>query len=239
MQAPSLQLLDSGRRSESCGARAQLLRPVWGLPGSGIEPVSCIDGRILYRWATRGAWMDLYHYLFIPSWLVFVAHTGFSPGVALGLHGYDAQAWVTHGMWDPHSPPRGWTPIPYTGKWILNHWTTREVPHWMSLNCSMKCICPALPWSLLCQRNFSRDLDFLVRSQPINVSTSLNRIVMVFPTETAATHSTFPSSQRCRKRDFCSDLIRKKTQTTTPALPPETLWRHVQMNNKAVCSQMT
>ena len=33
------------------------------------------------------------------------------------------------GMWGISSLSRGWTWIPCTEKWSLNHWTTREVPH--------------------------------------------------------------------------------------------------------------
>ena len=31
-------------------------------------------------------------------------------------------------MWDLSSQTRDWTCIPCNGRWILNHWTTREVP---------------------------------------------------------------------------------------------------------------
>ena len=31
-------------------------------------------------------------------------------------------------MWDLSSPTRTWTCIPCIGRWILNHWATREVP---------------------------------------------------------------------------------------------------------------
>ena len=30
-------------------------------------------------------------------------------------------------MWDPSSPIRDRTPVPYIAWWILNHWTTKEV----------------------------------------------------------------------------------------------------------------
>ena len=33
-----------------------------------------------------------------------------------------------HGMWDHSSPTRDRSHIPYIARWILNHWTTREVP---------------------------------------------------------------------------------------------------------------
>ena len=37
-----------GRRLSSCGARAKLLRGMWDLPGSGLEPVSpALEGRFL------------------------------------------------------------------------------------------------------------------------------------------------------------------------------------------------
>ena len=32
------------------------------------------------------------------------------------------------GMWDLSSPIKDRTQVPCTGRWILNHWTTREVP---------------------------------------------------------------------------------------------------------------
>ena len=31
-------------------------------------------------------------------------------------------------MWDLGSPSKNWTCVPWIGRWILNHWTTREVP---------------------------------------------------------------------------------------------------------------
>ena len=34
---------------------------------------------------------------------------------------------LPHGMWDCSSLTRNRTYIPYVGKWILYHWTTREV----------------------------------------------------------------------------------------------------------------
>ena len=36
-------------------------------------------------------------------------------------------------MWDLSSPTRGWTHIPCIWRWILNHWTTREVPRYSVL----------------------------------------------------------------------------------------------------------
>ena len=47
--------------------------------------------------------------------------------VALGLHG-SQQAQLPCSMWDLSSPARNGTHVPCTGRWIPNHWTTREVP---------------------------------------------------------------------------------------------------------------
>ena len=41
-----------GHRLYSCGMQAWLLWGMWGLPGSGIKPVSCVGRQILYHWAT-------------------------------------------------------------------------------------------------------------------------------------------------------------------------------------------
>ena len=38
-------------------------------------------------------------------------------------------------MWDLSSPNRDGTHVPCTGRQILNHWTTREVPLLPALNC--------------------------------------------------------------------------------------------------------
>ena len=38
------------------------------------------------------------------------------------------RAYLPHGMWDPSSSTRDRTCGPCLGKWILNHWITREVP---------------------------------------------------------------------------------------------------------------
>ena len=35
---------------------------------------------------------------------------------------------MPHGMWDLSAPSRDWTHVPCIVRWILNHWTTREVP---------------------------------------------------------------------------------------------------------------
>ena len=35
---------------------------------------------------------------------------------------------LLHGMWDLSSLTRDWPCVPWIAGWILNHWTTREVP---------------------------------------------------------------------------------------------------------------
>ena len=45
------------------------------------------------------------------------------------------------GMWDLESPSRDWAHTPHIGRWNLNHWTTREVPHVSSF-----------PWVILFSR---------------------------------------------------------------------------------------
>ena len=40
-----------------------------------------------------------------------------------------ARAYLLHGMWDLSSPTRDQIHIPCIARWILNPWTTREVPY--------------------------------------------------------------------------------------------------------------
>ena len=44
-----------------------------------------------------------------------------------GLHGCGTWAQSLCGMWDLSFPVRNWTCFPCIAKWILNHWTTRDV----------------------------------------------------------------------------------------------------------------
>ena len=44
------------------------------------------------------------------------------------LSSYVAWAQLPHGVQDLRSLTRDLTPITCIGRWILNHWTTREVP---------------------------------------------------------------------------------------------------------------
>ena len=56
--------------------------------------------------------------------------------VALGLWGTAQSLW-RRGLVAPRpvksSWIRNWPHMPCFGRWILNHWTTREVPHWLLL----------------------------------------------------------------------------------------------------------
>jgi len=45
------------------------------------------------------------------------------------LSSCSAQALLPCGLWDLGSPTRDWTNVLCIAKWILNHWTTREVPY--------------------------------------------------------------------------------------------------------------
>ena len=57
---------------------------------------------------------------FFPGYAgTLLPHTGFSS--------YGVWTWLPHCMWDLSSLTRDRTHIPYSGRWILNHWTTREI----------------------------------------------------------------------------------------------------------------
>ena len=95
----------------------------------------------------------LFIYLFFTSWgfrccvQAFSSCGGFSRcrAQALGMQasvaaargsvdaahrrsGCAAQAYLPQGLWDLPRPDVDWSPVPCIGGWILNHWTTREVP---------------------------------------------------------------------------------------------------------------
>ena len=48
-------------------------------------------------------------------------------------------------MWDPSFPTRDQTHIPYTTKWILNHWTTGEVPRHSDGSVTQLCLTLCYP----------------------------------------------------------------------------------------------
>ena len=41
------------------------------------------------------------------------------------------EGFCSYGTWDLSSPSKVGTQIPCVGRWILNHWATREVPHFL------------------------------------------------------------------------------------------------------------
>ena len=65
-------------------------------------------------------------------WVLLVAHGIFH----CGMWAYSCP----HGTWDLSSLTRNWPCVPCIGRWILNHWTTREVPRESSEHHSFKII---------------------------------------------------------------------------------------------------
>ena len=64
-------------------------------------------------------------------WAVLLLCENISLVVVYRLH--SAWAWSPCSMRDLGSLTRGRTWVPCIGRQILNHWTTRKVPHWHSL----------------------------------------------------------------------------------------------------------
>ena len=71
---------------------------------------------------------------------LYLAASGLSCGVT-DLH-FGTRAYLPRDMWDLSSSTRDRTWVPCLGKWILNHWTTREVPLCGLLSMSL---CEMLP----------------------------------------------------------------------------------------------
>ena len=68
---------------------------------------------------------NIYSFIFLCLHPVLVAACRIF-GCRLSSCGTQAQ--LPQGMWDLSSLTRDWTHIPCTARWILNHWTAREVP---------------------------------------------------------------------------------------------------------------
>ena len=51
------------------------------------------------------------------------------------LSSWDAGAYLLHGTWVLSSLTRDGTHVPCIARQMLNHWTTREVPHCVSERC--------------------------------------------------------------------------------------------------------
>ena len=67
----------------------------------------------------------------------FVVVLGLLSSCNYGLHScstWALQLWRGCSIWDLSSPTRDQTHVPCTGRQILNHWTTREVPLILLLN---------------------------------------------------------------------------------------------------------
>ena len=81
--------------------------------------------------ATRGlslAVVSSGYSLVVTLRLLFVAP---SPGADSGTHGLSScgtWVWLLHGMWDLSSQTRDRTHVPCIGRWIVNLWTTRDIP---------------------------------------------------------------------------------------------------------------
>ena len=60
----------------------------------------------------------------------------YTDSLAVGHGHWSACAQLLRSMWDLSLPTRDWTHVPCIATWILNHWTTREVPssfiYWLS-----------------------------------------------------------------------------------------------------------
>ena len=62
--------------------------------------------------------------------------------VAHRLSTFCTQTQLSHGMWELSSLTRDRTLVPYIGRQVLNHWTTRDIPKqlflevWQSHNCT-------------------------------------------------------------------------------------------------------
>ena len=71
--------------------------------------------------------------LFIELTKFFFFKKSFIDVTALGLGcsmqdlDCDAQAWLPLNLWNLSSPTRDQTHIPCVARWVLNHWTSREV----------------------------------------------------------------------------------------------------------------
>ena len=82
---------------------------------------------------------SLFFFFFWLCW-IFVAVWGLlllqSTGPRARQSACGVLAGLLRGIWDLNSPTRGRTHVPCIGRWILNHWTVREVP-----SCSLLSTC--------------------------------------------------------------------------------------------------
>ena len=104
--------------------------PPGDLPEPGIEPTSFVSPVLADKFFTteqpgkppgKAEWTQKRFFKDFFIWTIFKVFTEF---VTILLLFYVFEGF----MWDFRSQTRDGTPIPYIGRWSLNHWTTREVP---------------------------------------------------------------------------------------------------------------
>ena len=88
----------------------------------------------LYRGDARGGlWFFGFFNIYLFIWLhrVLVAACGIfrcRAGSLVVARALERTGLVARGVWDLSSPTRDQTRVPCSGRPILNHWTSREVP---------------------------------------------------------------------------------------------------------------
>ena len=92
----------------------------------GVWVYTAVDGML-----PALAYADIFFcFMLIFSFLkTLISLSGFSLVVACRLCCWGTQVWLSIGVWDLSSLTKGQTHIPCIGRQVLNHWTTREVPH--------------------------------------------------------------------------------------------------------------
>ena len=96
-------------------------------------------------------------------WTIFKVFIKFA---AILLLFYVVAFWL-QGMWDLSFLTRCWTHTPFSGRWSLNHWTTREVPDLSFL--SFLCGRQLLRWCLLleCGLNLVKLMGYYFQGQVV------------------------------------------------------------------------
>ena len=96
-----------------------------GCSGWGCPSLCCVGLSLPWDWELEGRWLWAHG---LPLWqqpVDSVVEHGLSCSVACGIF-----------------PDQGWTHVPCISRWILNRWTTREIPCF-SLN--IHCFQPQVP----------------------------------------------------------------------------------------------
>ena len=122
-------------------------------------------------------------------WTIFKVFIKFA---AVLLLFYVVAFWL-QGMWDLSFLTRCWTHTPFSGRWSLNHWTTREVPDLSFL--SFLCGRQLLRWWLLleCGLNLVKLMGYFFQGQVVrdfcSLLLSLWELVMDREASHAAVHA--------------------------------------------------